>query len=44
MREEKVGGGRGEFTYIEGELAVSIIRNYEWIAGHSMEALRKDRL
>ena len=23
------------FTYIEGELAAGVIRNYEWIVGHS---------
>ena len=35
------GGGRIAFTYIEGGLATGVIRNYEWIAGHLIEALRK---
>ena len=33
-------GGRRAFTYIEGELAVGVTQNYEWITGHLTEALR----
>ena len=30
------GEGKIAFTYIEGELAVGVIRNYEWIVGRAL--------